>query len=88
LFDAYYYYGHAAFAHGQVKRSAELFRKASEVRQEDFQNAVLLAQSLRMLGRHDDAKAANREGIVRAERILALNPADGRALALGSVALY
>jgi hypothetical protein len=67
LFDAYYYYGHAAFAHGQVKRSAELFRKASEVRQEDFQNAVLLAQSLRMLG---------------------LNPADGRALALGSVALY
>jgi adenylate cyclase len=58
LFDAYYYYGRAAFAHGQVKRSAELFRKASEVRQEDFQSAVLLAQSLRMLGRHDDAKAA------------------------------
>jgi adenylate cyclase len=88
LFDAYYYYGRAAFAHGQVKRSAELFRKASEVRQEDFQSAVLLAQSLRMLGRHDDAKAANREGIVRAERILALNPADGRVLALGSVALH
>jgi adenylate cyclase len=88
LFDAYYYYGRAAFAHGQVKRSAELFRKASEVRQEDFQSAVLLAQSLRMLGQHDDAKAANREGIVRAERILALNPADGRVLALGSVALH
>jgi len=88
LFDAYYYDGRAAFAHGQVKRSAELFRKASEVRQEDFQSAVLLAQSLRMLGRNDEAKAANHEGIVRAERILALNPADGRVLALGSVALH
>jgi adenylate cyclase len=88
LFDAYYYYGRAAFAHGEVERSAHLFRKASEVRHEDFQSAVLLAQSLRMLGRNDEARAANREGIVRAERILALNPLDGRALAMGSLALY
>jgi len=88
LFDAYYYYGRAAFAHGEVERSADLFRKASEVRQEDFQSAVLLAQSLRMLGRNNEARAANREGIVRAERILALNPLDGRALAMGSLALY
>jgi adenylate cyclase len=87
LFDAYYYYGRAAFAHGDVHHSADLFRKACEVRQEDFQSAILLAQSLRMLGRKDDASAANREGIVRAERVLALNPTDGRALALGSVAL-
>jgi adenylate cyclase len=88
LFDAYYYYGRAAFAQGQLERSAELFRKASEARQDDFQSSVLLAQSLRMLGRNDEATAANREGIVRAERILALNPVDGRVLALGSVALY
>jgi adenylate cyclase len=71
-----------------VERSADLFRKASEVRQEDFQSAVLLGQSLRMLGRNDEADAANQEGIARAERILALNPLDGRALALGSSALY
>jgi len=87
LFDAYYYHARSAFAQGQVQRSADLFRKASEVRQDDFQSAVLLAQSLRMLGRHEEASAANREGIARAERILALNPADGRALALGSCAL-
>jgi adenylate cyclase len=88
LFDAYYYAGRAAFAHGQVERSADLFRKASEARQEDFQSAVLLAQSLRMLGRNDEASAANREGAIRAERILALNPRDGRVLALGSHAQY
>jgi adenylate cyclase len=88
LFDAYYYYGRAAFAQGEVERSANLFRRAGEVRQEDFQSVVLLAQSLRMLGRNDDANAATREGIVRAERALALNPRDGRALTLGSHALY
>lgn len=88
LFDAYYYHGRAAFAQGQLERSAELFRKASEARQDDFQSSVLLAQSLRMLGRSVESKAANREGIARAERILALNPADGRVLALGSGALY
>jgi adenylate cyclase len=88
LFDAYYYYGRAAFAQGEVQRSADLFRKASEVRHEDFQSAVLLAQSLSMLGRKDEASAANREGIARAERILALNRLDGRALALGAQALY
>lgn len=88
LFDAYYYYGRTCFARGEVERSADLFGKAAEVRQDDFQSAVLQAQSLRMLGRHDEAHAANREGIARAERILSLNPLDGRALSLGSLALY
>jgi adenylate cyclase len=88
LFDAYYYHGRAAFSRGELERSADLFRKASEVRREDFQSSVLLSQSLRMLGRIEEARSANREGISRAERILALNPLDGRVLALGSGALY
>jgi adenylate cyclase len=88
LFDAYYFYGRAAFARGDVERSADLFLKASEVQREDFQSVILLAQSLRMLGRTDEAIAADREGIARAERTLALNPRDGRALALGANALY
>ena len=88
LFDAYYYYGRTCFAHGDIGRSAELFHKAGEVRHEDFQSLVFEAQSLRMLGRNAEARAANREGIARAERTLALNPNDGRALATASVALY
>ncbi|MFL6600732.1 MAG: winged helix-turn-helix domain-containing protein [Steroidobacteraceae bacterium] len=88
LFDAYYYYGRMAFARGEVERSANLYRRASEVRQEDFQSVLLLAQSLRMLGRNDEARAATREGIVRVERVLALNPLEGRALALGSLAMF
>jgi tetratricopeptide (TPR) repeat protein len=40
-----------------------------------------------MLGRTDEARRADGEGIRRAERALALNPLDGWALALGSGSL-
>lgn len=87
LFDAYYCFARAAFARGEVARSAELFRKAAQVRREDFQSSILLGQALRMLGRADEARDADREGIRRAERMLALNPLDNRALSLGARAL-
>jgi adenylate cyclase len=88
LFDAYYYYGRTEFARGAIEHSVELFRQAAEVRQEDFQSLSLESQSLRMLGRMDEARAATRECVVRSERILALNPLDGRALAIGANALF
>ena len=88
LFDAYYYSGRTSFARGDIAGSAVRFRKAAEMRQEDFQSPLLLSQSLRMLGRHDDAAQANREGIRRAEHVLALNPLDSRALSLGASALF
>lgn len=87
LFDAYYYFARSSFACGDVQRSADLFRKAADVRQEDFQSPMLLGQSLRMLGRHEEGLEASREGVRRAERALALNPVDSRALSLGSVHL-
>src|SRR6185503_5950885 len=88
LFDGYYYFARTSFARGEIERSAELFRKAGDVRQEDFQSPILLEQSLRMLGRSEEAKEAGREGIRRAEHVLVLNPTDGRALSLGSGALF
>jgi adenylate cyclase len=88
LFDAFYYYGRTCFARGEVERSVELFRKAAQVRQEDFQSPIFMAQSLRMLGRTEEAAVAAREGVLRAERTLALNPQDGRALAVGAAGLY
>jgi len=88
LFDAYYYYARTSFACGEIARSADLFGKAAAVRQEDFQSPMLQAQSLRMVGRASDADLADQQGIERAERVLALNPLDGRALSLGSVHLF
>jgi non-specific serine/threonine protein kinase len=86
-YDTLYYFARAAFANGEVERSSELFRQAGEARREDFQSMILLAQTLRMLERWDDAKQAVREGIRRAERHLELNPTDPRALSLGANAL-
>jgi tetratricopeptide (TPR) repeat protein len=79
-FDAFYFYGRASFAQGQIQKSADLFRKASEVRKEDFQSMLLLVQSLRMLG--NDHSQELREGIARAGKQLQLNPLDRRALSL------
>ena len=87
LFDAHYYFARTSFARGDIARSAELFRTAAEVRQEDFQSPILLAQSLRMLGRLEEAREAGREGLRRAEHVLMLNPRDGRALSLAASAL-
>jgi TolB-like protein len=88
LFDGYYYYARSSFAAGDIARSADLFGKAGEVRQEDFQSVILQAQSLRMLKRFDEEHRAQREGIRRVEQMLALNPSDGRALSIGSMALF
>jgi tetratricopeptide (TPR) repeat protein len=88
LFDAYYYSGRTNFARGDIASSAARFRKAAEMRQDDFQSPLLFSQSLRMLGSVDDAAKANKEGIRRAEHVLALNPLDSRALSLGASALF
>jgi TolB-like protein/tetratricopeptide (TPR) repeat protein len=86
-FDASYLYARTCFAAGWIDRSVELFRRAADVRPEDYQSPVLLAQSLGMLGLGEEARLANQEGIRRAERQLELNPTEIRALSLGANAL-
>jgi adenylate cyclase len=87
LFDAYYYYGRAAFAAGDIERSIELWQRAGEVRREDFESPLLQAQSLRKLGRLEEARLVNREAVRRAERLLEVNPQNGRVLSFGAGAL-
>ncbi len=87
LFDAYYYYGRASFAAGDTAKSIELWRKAGEVRQEDFESPLLQAQSMRQLGQYDEARVVNREAVRRAERLLEVNPLSSRVLSFGAGAL-
>jgi serine/threonine protein kinase/tetratricopeptide (TPR) repeat protein len=86
-FEAYYVHARACFESGQIEKSVALFRRAAEVQPEDFQALILCAQSLAVLGRTEEARAARREGIRRAERQLELDPNNARALSLGAVAL-
>lgn len=86
-FEAHYYFARTAFAVGDLKRAAELFEAAAQLRPEDFQSPSLLATASRALGRDSAAYDAVCTGIRRAEQQLALNPHDGRALSLGAGAL-
>ena len=86
-FSTYYLYGRACFANGQIAKSAELFRKASEVNREDYQSLLLLSQSLRMIG-SEEADQIAREGIKRARKQLKLNPDDTRILSFGATSLF
>jgi len=88
LFDAYYYYGRAAFAAGDIEKSIELWRKAGDVRREDFESPLLQAQSMRKLGRLEESRVVNREAVRRAEKLVELNPSNGRVLSFGSGALH
>jgi TolB-like protein/Tfp pilus assembly protein PilF len=87
-FDAHHLYGRMCFQAGRIEESVALFRRAAEIRLDDFQSALLVAQSLRVLGRHDEAREARADGIRRAERQLELEPNDPRALSLGSPELF
>ena len=87
-FEAYYIYARMCFGWGRIERSAELFRRAADVRQEDFQCLMLGSQALKMLGRTTEATESNLDGIRRAERQLELDPVNIRALSLGSGALF
>jgi adenylate cyclase len=86
-FDAYYLYGRSCFARGEIEKSAEMYLKASEVRQDDFQSLLLLAQSLRVMGK-DNEHEVIRKGISKARKQLELNPNYARVLTLGSSSLY
>lgn len=86
-YDAYYLYGRSCFARGEFEKSAEMYLKASEVRPEDFQSLLLLAQSLRIIGK-DNEHEVIRKGISKARKLLELNPDDVRVLSLGSGSLY
>ena len=85
-FDAYYRYGRFSFARGNIEKSAQMFLRASEVRLEDFQSLILLAQSLEIL-EDNNSREILKEGINRARKHLEINPTDRRALSLGASAL-
>ena len=87
LFEANYFYARMRFQRSELQQAADLFEKAERINPDDFQAPILLRQIYRSLGREDDALAAARRGVIRAERHLELYPDDTRALNLGLAGL-
>ncbi len=84
LFDAYYFYARGCFAQGRLEDAVRLWERASELRPEDYQSPLLVAQAYEHLQRAQDAERSRRRGVAIAEQQLALHPDDVRALYMGA----
>jgi adenylate cyclase len=87
LFEAHYFYARACFAQGKLEEAARLFRRAADVKPDDYQALLVLTGIQRSLGREQDMKWAAREGVARAERELTMHPGNSRPAYLGAVGL-
>lgn len=86
-FEANYFYGRAAFGEGEEEKAALLFQRAAEIKPDDYQTLCLLGSIYKALGREEDSRRAAKEGLERAERQLALEPANPRPAYLGASCL-
>lgn len=83
LYEAWYLYGRARFAQGMLEEAAQLWKKALEIRPEDFQAPCLAETAYRALGDKEREREIAWIGIENAERHLKLRPDDTRAWTLG-----
>ena len=84
LFESYLFYGRNCLNRGRFEQAAELFGKAAELRNNDFRAHGLQSMCFQSLGRKDDAIAAARLSLARAEKAIAERPDDADALAFGA----
>jgi serine/threonine protein kinase/Tfp pilus assembly protein PilF len=87
LYEASWYYGRALQAEGNLERAVQLYERAAELRVDDYQAVSLASGLYRGLGRHEESLDAARRSVLAAERVLAINPMDTRALYLGAGSL-
>jgi TolB-like protein/Flp pilus assembly protein TadD len=85
LFEAQYFWARSCFQKGDNKAALRHFTDACALR-EDYQCVLLHAQTLEAMGRRAEALAAYARALEVCDRHIALNPDDGRALTMGSVA--
>jgi serine/threonine protein kinase/tetratricopeptide (TPR) repeat protein len=88
LFEAAYYYARALQGNGEVDKAVIQYERAAELRPDDYQALVFAASCYRALGREADALVSSEKAVRAAERALALNSGESRALSLGASELY
>ena len=84
LYEGPWYFARSLQAQGKLEQAVVLYERAAELRVDDYQSPIFAAICYRSLGRIDDGHAASLRGVAAAERALALNPGDSRALYLGA----
>lgn len=84
LFEAYLFYGRNCFNRGNHAKAAELFGKAAEYKSDDFRALGLQSMCFQSLGLQEEAIAATRRSLERAEKAVSDRPDDADALAFGA----
>jgi serine/threonine protein kinase/Flp pilus assembly protein TadD len=88
LYEGAWYYARSLQAQGRLDLAVTFYERAGELRVDDYQAPIFAASAYRSLGREAEGAAATKRGIAAAERALALNPGDSRALYLGAMELH
>jgi adenylate cyclase len=83
-FEAVFFYARLSFQQGKIDRAAALYKRAAEIKPDDYQSACLLSQIYQSLGREQERDEAARRGVELAERELAARPEDSRPAQLGA----
>jgi serine/threonine protein kinase/tetratricopeptide (TPR) repeat protein len=84
LYEAPWYYARSLQAQGKFDKAVVMYERAAELRVDDYQAALFAGLCYRSLGRLDEARVADAKGLAAAERALAINPSESRALSLGA----
>jgi TolB-like protein/Tfp pilus assembly protein PilF len=87
LYEAPWYYARSLQTQGKLDRAVVLYERAASLRVDDYQAPIFAAIAYDALGHDDEARVAAARGVATAERSLALNPGDSRALYLGASTL-
>jgi len=83
-FHAHYQYARLAFAEGKLEKAARLYETAYQLRPDDYQSPLLVAQCYDTLGLPEKSIQTKKKGVAIAEKVLQLNPGNTRALYMGA----
>jgi serine/threonine protein kinase/Tfp pilus assembly protein PilF len=83
LFEAYYLYARSCRVQGKMEKAARLFEQSCQLRPDDYQAPLFLADTYADLNLLEKSKATHRKGLELVTRHLELYPNDARALYLG-----
>jgi len=86
-FEVLHNFGLTCLHLGHYEQTIEHCERAAQLLETDYLALSLAANCYRLLGRHDELKAAARRALERLEREIAQHPDNAMAMTLGAIAL-
>lgn len=87
FYEAPYFFGRLLQSQGKLEEAAKMYERAVSIRPDEYQTLSYLAMAFQSLGDVERTNAASDRMVKAAERAIALNPGDARALYLGAINL-